>query len=58
MRIRDLPLKSKLMLLIAATTGAGLLISTLLFATSEIVDNRGAELTKLNGSRRCVDHPA
>ncbi|WP_313952130.1 response regulator [Accumulibacter sp.] len=49
MRFRDLPLKYKMMLIIGLTVGAGLLISTLLFAASEIADNREAELAKLNG---------
>jgi hypothetical protein len=49
MRFRDLPLKNKMMLIIGLTVGAGLLISTLLFAASEIDDNREAELAKLNG---------
>jgi hypothetical protein len=38
-----------MMLIIGLTVGAGLLISTLLFAASEIDDNREAELAKLNG---------
>ncbi|MBL8373181.1 ATP-binding protein [Accumulibacter sp.] len=45
----DLPLKQKLVLIIALTAGAGLLISTLLFAVSEVEDNREAELAKLTG---------
>ena len=49
MRFRDLPLRRKLILIIALTAGAGLLISTLLFAASEIEDNREAELAKLVG---------
>ena len=49
MHFRDLPLKNKMMLIIGLTVGAGLLISTLLFAASEIDDNREAELAKLNG---------
>ena len=49
MRFRDLPLNNKMMLIIGLTVGAGLLISTLLFAGSEIDDNRQAELAKLNG---------
>ena len=49
MRLRDLPLKSKLMLLIGTTTGAGLLVSTLLFGVSEIDDNREGEIAKLYG---------
>ncbi|MBN8515810.1 response regulator [Accumulibacter sp.] len=49
MRFRDLPLKNKMMLIIGLTAGAGLLISTLLFAGSEIDDNREAELAKLTG---------
>ena len=49
MRFADVPLKHKLTLIIALTAGAGLLISTLLFAVSEIEDNRGAELAKLTG---------
>ncbi|HRI93430.1 MAG TPA: hypothetical protein PLS93_17525, partial [Accumulibacter sp.] len=38
-----------MMLIIGLTAGAGLLISTLLFAGSEIDDNREAELAKLTG---------
>ncbi|WP_291984963.1 response regulator [Candidatus Accumulibacter sp. ACC007] len=49
MRFRDLPLKNKMMLIIGLTAGAGLLVSTLLFAGSEIDDNREAELAKLTG---------
>ncbi|MBN8456149.1 MAG: hypothetical protein J0M31_24190, partial [Candidatus Accumulibacter sp.] len=49
LRFGDLPLRQKLMLIIALTAGAGLLISTLLFAVSEIEDNRAAELAKLTG---------
>ncbi|MBK7673871.1 MAG: response regulator [Candidatus Accumulibacter sp.] len=49
LRLGDLPLRRKLMLMIALTAGAGLLISTLLFAISEIEDNREAELAKLTG---------
>ncbi|HAY28210.1 MAG TPA: histidine kinase dimerization/phospho-acceptor domain-containing protein [Candidatus Accumulibacter phosphatis] len=49
LRFGDLPLRHKLMLIIALTAGAGLLISTLLFAVSEIDDNRAAELAKLTG---------
>ena len=49
MRFRDLPLRRKLILIIALTAGAGLLISALLFAASEIEDNREAELAKLVG---------
>ncbi|WP_288131567.1 response regulator [Accumulibacter sp.] len=49
MRFADRPLKAKLMLIIGVTVGAGLAISTLLFAASEINDNRESELSKLTG---------
>ncbi|MEF8711285.1 MAG: hypothetical protein V5B38_21565 [Candidatus Accumulibacter propinquus] len=49
MRFADRPLKAKLMLIIGLTSGAALLISTLLFAASEINNNREAELAKLTG---------
>ncbi len=49
MRFADRPLKAKLMLIIGVTVGAGLAISTLLFAASEINNNRESELAKLTG---------
>jgi signal transduction histidine kinase/DNA-binding response OmpR family regulator len=49
LRFGDLPLRHKLIMIIALTAGAGLLLSTLLFAVSEIEDNREAELAKLTG---------
>jgi two-component system sensor histidine kinase/response regulator len=49
MRFADRPLQAKLMLIIGLTVGAGLLISTLLFAFSKIDDNREAEIDKLTG---------
>ncbi|MCM8638235.1 ATP-binding protein [Accumulibacter sp.] len=48
-RLSDLPLRQKLMLIVALTAGAGLLISTLLFAVSEIEDTREDEVDKLIG---------
>ena len=49
MRFTDRPLQAKLMLIIGLTVGAGLLISTLLFAFSKIDDNRQGEIDKLTG---------
>lgn len=49
MRFADRPLKTKLMLIIGLTAGAGLLISALLFAFSKIDDNRQGEIDKLTG---------
>ena len=49
MKIDDLPLKSKLMLVSGLTVGAALLVSALLFAVTKISDNRSAELAKISG---------
>ncbi|MEO8411702.1 MAG: ATP-binding protein, partial [Propionivibrio sp.] len=49
MRIDDLPLKTKLLLVSGIAVGAALLVSTLLFAVTKIDDNRAAELAKISG---------
>ncbi len=58
MRFADRPLQAKLMLIIGLTVGAGLLISTLLFAFSKIDDNRQGEIDKLTGMPISSSDPA